>query len=148
MHTLFAVVSTCLLEEPATQLQEIQDTQHAFSVCQYLCRLFLCSCCDRDQCKSLELSALIMAIVIALAEVFGGRYFIQQWTNSRFISRNCRLLIKCNLVEAHFCVNIESLYLLSSSTLEVKVFAQSPFGNQLFWFRETFNKLSRQLQNF
>ena len=24
------------------------------------------------------------------------------------------------------------------STLRVKVFAQSPFGNQLFWFRETF----------
>ena len=78
MPALFAVVSTCLLEEPATQLQEIQDTQHAFSVSQYLCRLFLCCCCDCDQYKSLELSVLFMAIVIALAEVFGGRYFIQQ----------------------------------------------------------------------
>ena len=78
MPALFAVVSTCLLEEPATQLQEIQDTQHTFSVSQYLCRLFLCSCCDCDQCMSLELSVLFMAIVIALAEVFGGRYFIQQ----------------------------------------------------------------------
>ena len=24
------------------------------------------------------------------------------------------------------------------TTLQVKVFAQSPIGNQLFWFRETF----------
>ena len=78
MPALFAVVSTCLLEEPATQLQEIQDTQHAFSVSQYLCILFLCCCCDCDQYKSLELSVLFMAIVIALAEVFGGRYLIQQ----------------------------------------------------------------------
>ena len=78
MPSLFAVVLTCLLEEPATQLQEIQDTQRAFSVSQYLCRLFLCSCCDSNQCKSLELSALIIAIVIAHAKVFGGRYFIQQ----------------------------------------------------------------------
>ena len=70
MHTLFAVVSTCLLEVPATQLQEIQDTKHAFLVSQYLCSLFLYSCYDCDQCKSLELSALIMAIVIALAEVW------------------------------------------------------------------------------
>ena len=70
MHTLFAVVSTCLLEVPATQLQEIQDTKHAFLVSQYLCSLFLCSCYDCDQCKSLELSALIMAIVIDLAEVW------------------------------------------------------------------------------
>ena len=54
---------------------------------------FLYSCCDCGQCTSLELSALIMAIVIALAEAVGGLYFIQQWTNSR-------LLIKCNLVEA------------------------------------------------
>ena len=69
MHTLFAVVSTCLLEEPATQIQEIQDTKHAFLVSQYLCSLFLCSCCV-CQCKSLELSALIMAIIIALAEVW------------------------------------------------------------------------------
>ena len=76
MPSLFAVVSICPLEEPATQLQEIQDTQHAFQVSQYLCRLFLCSCCDCDQCKSLELSALIMAIVIALAEVFGGQYLL------------------------------------------------------------------------
>ena len=78
MPDLFAVMSTCLLEEPATQLQEIQHTQHAVSVRQYLCRPFLCSCCNCDQCKSLELSALIMTIAIALAEVFGGRYFIQQ----------------------------------------------------------------------
>ena len=78
MPDLFAVMSTCLLEEPATQLQEIQDTQHAVPVRQYLCRPFLCSRCNCDQCKSLELSALIMTIVIALAEVFGGRYFIQQ----------------------------------------------------------------------
>ena len=70
MPALSAVVSTCLLEEPATQLQEIQDTKHAFLVSQYLCSLFLCSCYDCDQCKSLELSALIMAIVIALAEVW------------------------------------------------------------------------------
>ena len=77
MPDLFAVMSTCLLEEPATQLQEIQDTQHAVPVRQYLCRPSLCSCCNCDQCKYLELSALIMTIVIALAEVF-GRYFIQQ----------------------------------------------------------------------
>ena len=32
-------MSTWLLEEPATQLQEIQDTQHASSVSQYLCWL-------------------------------------------------------------------------------------------------------------
>ena len=70
MPALFALVLTCLLEEPATQLQEIQDTQHAFSVSQYLCRRFLCSCCNCDQYKFLELSALIMTIVIALAEVF------------------------------------------------------------------------------
>ena len=70
MPDLFAVMSTCLLEEPATQLQEIQDTQHAVPVRQYLCRPFLCSCCNCDQCKSLELPALIMTIVIALAEVF------------------------------------------------------------------------------
>ena len=40
----------------------------------------------------------------------------------------------------NFNLNIESLYLLSSSTLQVKVLAQSasPFENQLFWFRETF----------
>ena len=76
MPALFAVVLTCLLEETSTQLQEIQDTQHAFSVSQYLCTLFLCSCCDCDQCKSLELSALIMAIVIVLAEVFGGQYLL------------------------------------------------------------------------
>ena len=69
MHTLLAVVLTCLFEEPATQIQEIQDTKHAFLVSQYLCSLFLCSCCV-CQCKSLELSALIMAIVIAFAEVW------------------------------------------------------------------------------
>ena len=34
MPTLFAVMLTCLLEEPATQLQEIQDTKHAFLVTQ------------------------------------------------------------------------------------------------------------------
>ena len=28
--------------------------------------------------------------------------------------------------------------LFDNSTLQVKVFAWSPFGNQLFWFRETF----------
>ena len=39
MPALFAVVSTWLSEEPATQLQEIQDTQHAPSVNQYLCWL-------------------------------------------------------------------------------------------------------------
>ena len=39
MPALFAVVSTWLSEEPATQLQEIQDTQHALSVNQYLCWL-------------------------------------------------------------------------------------------------------------
>ena len=33
------MVSTWLLEEPATQCQEIQDTQHAPSVSQYLCWL-------------------------------------------------------------------------------------------------------------
>ena len=36
MPTLFAVMSTCLLEEPATQLQEIQDTKHAFLVRTYV----------------------------------------------------------------------------------------------------------------
>ena len=76
MPSLFAVVSTCPLEEPATQLQEIPDTQHAFQVSQYLCRLFLCPCCECDQCKSLELSALITAIIIVLAEVFGGQYLL------------------------------------------------------------------------
>ena len=30
MPPIFAVVSTYPLDEPATQLQEIQDTQHAF----------------------------------------------------------------------------------------------------------------------
>ena len=39
MPALFAVVSSWLSEEPATQLQEIQDTQHAPSVSQYLCWL-------------------------------------------------------------------------------------------------------------
>ena len=39
MPSLFAVMSTWLLEEPVTQLQEIQDTQHASPVCQYLCWL-------------------------------------------------------------------------------------------------------------
>ena len=39
MPALFAVVSTWLSEEPATQRQEIQDTQHAPSVNQYLCWL-------------------------------------------------------------------------------------------------------------
>ena len=39
MPSLFAVMSTWLLEEPATQLQEIEDTQHASSVSQYLCCL-------------------------------------------------------------------------------------------------------------
>ena len=28
---------------------------------------------------------------------------------------------------------------LSYATLQVQVFARLPFGNQLFWFRETFN---------
>ena len=39
MPALFAVVSPWLSEESATQLQEIQDTQHAPSVSQYLCWL-------------------------------------------------------------------------------------------------------------
>ena len=79
MPALFAVVSSWLSEDPATQLQEIQDTQHAPSVSQSVLMLtFLYSCCDCGQCKSLELSALIMAIVIALAEAVGGLYFIQQ----------------------------------------------------------------------
>ena len=79
MPSLFAVMSTWLLEEPATQLQEIQDTQHASSVSQSVLMLtFLYSCCDCGQCKSLELSALIMAILIALAEAVGGLYFIEQ----------------------------------------------------------------------
>ena len=39
MPALFAVVWTWLLEERATQLQEILDTQHAPSVSQYLCWL-------------------------------------------------------------------------------------------------------------
>ena len=90
---------------------------------------FLYSCCDCGQCKSLQLSALIMAIVTALAEAFGGLYFIEQWTNSR-------LLIKCNLVEAHFhltmeiiytyivmpyIIDIESLYSLSSFILYFQI---------------------------
>jgi len=39
---------------------------------------FLYSCCDCGQCKYVELSALIMAIVIALAEAFGGLCFMEQ----------------------------------------------------------------------
>ena len=61
---------------------------------------FLYSCCDCGQCKYLELSAFIIAILITLAEAFGGLYFIEQWTNSR-------LLIKCTLVEAHFRLTME-----------------------------------------
>ena len=61
---------------------------------------FLYSCSDCSQCKYLELSALIIAILIALAEAFGGLYFIEQRTNSR-------LLIKCNLGEAHFHLTME-----------------------------------------
>ena len=34
MPALFAVVWTWLLDEPAAQLQEIEDTQHASSVSQ------------------------------------------------------------------------------------------------------------------
>ena len=56
MPTLFAVVSTLLLEEPATQRQEIQDTQHVPSVSQYFMLTFLYSCRDCGQCKYLELS--------------------------------------------------------------------------------------------
>ena len=39
-------------------------------------------------------------------------------------------------------------YLTLLTTLHVKVFAWSPFGNQLFWFRGFFYKSSHQFQNF
>ena len=34
------------------------------------------------------------------------------------------------------------------STLQVKVFAWSPFGNQLFWFRETFLQIKSPAPKF
>ena len=37
---------------------------------------------------------------------------------------------------------------LQSSTLQVKVFAWWPFGNQLFRFRENFLQIKSQFQNF
>ena len=45
--------------------------------------------------------------------------------------------------------NNKSYTILLSATLQVKVFARSPFGNQLLRFGKTFcYKSSRQLQNF
>ena len=37
---------------------------------------------------------------------------------------------------------------LSYATLQVKVFARSPFGNQLFWFRETFLQIKSPAAKF
>ena len=37
---------------------------------------------------------------------------------------------------------------LSYATLQVKVFARAPFGNQLFWFRETFLQIKSPAAKF
>ena len=48
-------------------------------------------------------------------------------------------------MKRHMLITLKSK---DSATLQVKVFARLTFGNQVFWFRETFLQIKPQLQNF
>ena len=53
---------------------------------------------------------------------------------------------KCNISTTYLLILTYSLF--GVSRLQVKVFAWSPFGNQLFWFRETFLQIKSPAPKF